>query len=99
MSILNGPAHAAGPSLHQLTTPRAAAVAGVLFALPVLFQPIMANFSGSLRLPNGTLNDVVPSLNQSGSHLGQGVASSVAAVAFWAVHMGASRRSNGKAGE
>jgi hypothetical protein len=29
----NGPAHAAGPSLHQLTTPRAAAVAGVLFAL------------------------------------------------------------------
>jgi hypothetical protein len=33
VSILNGPAHAAGPSLHQLTTPRAAAVAGVLFAL------------------------------------------------------------------
>jgi hypothetical protein len=33
VSILNGPAHAAGPSLHQLTTPRAAVVAGVLFAL------------------------------------------------------------------
>jgi hypothetical protein len=33
MSTPNGPAHAAGPSLHQLTTPRAAAVAGVLFAL------------------------------------------------------------------
>jgi hypothetical protein len=33
VSTLNGPAHAAGPSLHQLTTPRAAAVAGVLFAL------------------------------------------------------------------
>ncbi|MGO9035215.1 hypothetical protein [Mycobacterium sp.] len=33
MSAPNGPAHAAGPSLHQLTTPRAAAVAGVLFAL------------------------------------------------------------------
>jgi len=66
---------------------------------PVLFQPIMDTPSGSLRLPNGTLNDVVPSLNQSGSDLGQGVASSRAAVAFWAVHMGASRRLNGKAGE
>jgi hypothetical protein len=66
---------------------------------PVLFQPIMDIPSGSLRLPNGTLNDVVPSLNQSGSDLGQGVAPSVAAVAFWAVHMGASRRLNGKAGE
>jgi hypothetical protein len=33
VSTLNGPAHAAGPSLHQLTTPRAAAVAGILFAL------------------------------------------------------------------
>jgi hypothetical protein len=33
VSTPNGPAHAAGPSLHQLTTPRAAAVAGVLFAL------------------------------------------------------------------
>ena len=33
MSTPNGPAHAAGPSLHQLTTPRAAAAAGVLFAL------------------------------------------------------------------
>jgi hypothetical protein len=33
VSTPNGPAHAAGPSLHQLTTPRAAAAAGVLFAL------------------------------------------------------------------
>jgi hypothetical protein len=33
MSKPNGPAHAAGPSLHQLTTPRAAAVAGILFGL------------------------------------------------------------------
>src|ERR1700761_534990 len=34
MSTPNGPPiRAAGPSLHQLTTPRAAAVAGVLFAL------------------------------------------------------------------
>jgi hypothetical protein len=33
MSTLNGPAPAAGPSLHQLKTPRAAALAGVLFAL------------------------------------------------------------------
>jgi hypothetical protein len=33
VSTPNGPVHAAGPSLHQLTTPRAAAVAGVLFAL------------------------------------------------------------------
>jgi hypothetical protein len=33
VSTPNGPAHAAGPSLHQLTTPRAAAVAGVLFAV------------------------------------------------------------------
>jgi hypothetical protein len=33
VSTPNGPAHAAGPSLHQLTTPRAAAVAGILFAL------------------------------------------------------------------
>jgi hypothetical protein len=33
VSTPNGPAHAAGPSLHQLTTPRAAALAGVLFAL------------------------------------------------------------------
>jgi hypothetical protein len=32
MSTPNGAAHAAGPSLHQLTTPRAAAVAGILFA-------------------------------------------------------------------
>jgi hypothetical protein len=33
VSTPNGPAQAAGPSLHQLTTPRAAAMAGVLFAL------------------------------------------------------------------
>ena len=33
MSTPNDPAHAAGPTLHQLTTPRAAAVAGILFAL------------------------------------------------------------------
>jgi hypothetical protein len=33
MSLPTGPSHAAGPSLHQLTTPRAAALAGVLFAL------------------------------------------------------------------
>jgi len=33
VSTPSGPAHAAGPSLHQLTTPRAAAVAGILFAL------------------------------------------------------------------
>jgi hypothetical protein len=32
MSTPTRPAHAAGPSLHQLTTPRAAAVAGILFA-------------------------------------------------------------------
>ena len=32
VSIPNGPAHTAGPSLHQLTTPRAAGLAGVLFA-------------------------------------------------------------------
>jgi hypothetical protein len=33
MSSPTGPSHARGPSLHQLTTPRAAALAGVLFAL------------------------------------------------------------------
>jgi hypothetical protein len=33
MSSPTGASHAAGPSLHQLTTPRAAALAGVLFAL------------------------------------------------------------------
>jgi hypothetical protein len=33
VSSPTGPSRAAGPSLHQLTTPRAAAVAGVLFAL------------------------------------------------------------------
>ncbi|MGB9225073.1 hypothetical protein [Mycobacterium sp.] len=33
MSSPTGPSHAAGASLHQLTTPRAAALAGVLFAL------------------------------------------------------------------
>jgi hypothetical protein len=32
MSTPSTAAHAAGPSLHQLTTPRAAAVAGILFA-------------------------------------------------------------------
>src|SRR3954469_5755423 len=33
MSASMGPASTDGPSLHQLTTPRAAAVAGILFAL------------------------------------------------------------------
>jgi hypothetical protein len=33
VSLPTGPSPAAGPSLHQLTTPRAAALAGVLFAV------------------------------------------------------------------
>src|SRR5271163_1257597 len=52
MSSPAGPARARGPSLHQLTTPRAAALAGVLFALLMGVTLILIR----VRMPEGVGN-------------------------------------------